>query len=313
MSDEQAKPTKVSLGLIILLLLALMIVVGFFVPPLLEPGMGTGAVTLAWLIIGLLMLLAFGYIGKSSDKGWLGVLIDNRNMMSLSRLQIILWTVVLVSAIFTVSLARINDSIFDAKAYDCEEMAREAKEGEEVDCADPIGIQLPAVLWALMGISITTAVGSPMIKAAKAERTADQDRNRENVAATRDRSSTAAPPATYDRAMRSVKTDAPEDTTQNVGVMVKKETWQDARFSDMFKGEEISTYKYVDVAKVQNFFFTIITIIAYTVALASGISLAESIAKFYAFPDVPGGLLAMIGISHGGYLTAKAFTHTTPE
>ena len=102
--------------------------------------MGTGAVALAWLIIGLLMLLAFGYIGKSSDKGWLGVLIDNRNMMSLSRLQIILCTV----------------------------------------------------------------------------------------------------------------------------------------------------------------------------ALASGISAAE-ISKFYAFPDVPAGLLAMIGISHGGYLTAKAFTHTTPE
>jgi len=79
MSDELTKPTKVSLGWIILLLLALMIVVGFFVPPLFAPGMETGAVTLAWLIIGLLMLLAFGYIGKSSDKGWLGVLIDNRN------------------------------------------------------------------------------------------------------------------------------------------------------------------------------------------------------------------------------------------
>ena len=113
--------------------------------------------------------------------------------------------------------------------------------------------------------------------------------------------------------MSTVKGDAPEDTTQNVGVMVKKEKWQDARFSDMFKGEEVATYKYVDVAKVQNFFFTIITIIAYTVALASGISAAESISKFYAFPDVPAGLLAMIGISHGGYLTDKALTHTTPE
>jgi len=41
-------------------------------------------------------------------------------------------------------------------------------------------------------------------------------------------------------------------------------------------------------------------------------STAGSIAKFFMFPDLPSGLVAIISISHTGYLTDKAFTHSTP-
>jgi hypothetical protein len=78
-------------------------------------------------------------------------------------------------------------------------------------------------------------------------------------------------------------------------------------------GEEVGTFMYVDIAKVQNFFFTIVAVVAYSVALAAAMSAAAGISKFFAFPDLPAGLIAIISISHGGYLTDKAFTHTTPD
>jgi hypothetical protein len=77
-------------------------------------------------------------------------------------------------------------------------------------------------------------------------------------------------------------------------------------------GEEVSNFMYVDIPKVQNFFFTIVAVIAYVVALAVAMSTTKSIPAFFAFPDLPAGLIAVISISHGGYLTDKAFTHTTP-
>ena len=292
------------------------VIVGFLLPSRLgtlvnSPGIG---LMLTWLGVAILMFIIIGFIGKSLNKGGWGVLIDNRNMMSLSRLQIVLWTVVILSAFLTVGLARVSDSRFNPDGYFYEPAETSEEETkQEPTWADPLGIQLPPLLWALMGISVTSAVGSPLLKAAKAQRTAGEDRRRTRAAMKLTIDGEQSKIATYDAVLTEVTRDLPpEKSLDNQGALVKKKKWQDAMFSDIFMGEEVSNFMYVDIAKVQNFFFTMITVLAYTVALAVAMLTASSIAEFIAFPDLPAGLIAVISISHGGYLTDKAFTHSTP-
>jgi hypothetical protein len=59
-----------------------------------------------WAIVALLMFFIIWAIGASLGKGLIGALIDPlTNTMSLSRLQIILWTWVILSAFVTIALA----------------------------------------------------------------------------------------------------------------------------------------------------------------------------------------------------------------
>jgi hypothetical protein len=76
-------------------------------------------------------------------------------------------------------------------------------------------------------------------------------------------------------------------------------------------GDEVANFGYVDVAKMQNLFFTVVAAVAYTVALVSALS-AGPIAQVIAFPDPTAGLVALIGISHAGYLADHAVVHSVP-
>jgi hypothetical protein len=151
-----------------------------------------------------------------------------------------------------------------------------------------------------------------VLKAAKAQRTAEEDRARLRAAKKQGLKPSEA--ASFGQTLKEAKEDQPQgDALEHEGALVKKDKWTDARFADVFMGEEVASFMYVDIPKVQNFFFTIVAVVAYSVALAVAMSNAASIADFFAFPDLPGGLIAVISISHGGYLTDKAFTHATPD
>lgn len=103
-----------------------------------------------WLITMVLMA-AFGVIvGYGVTGYWRGILIDGRNKMSLSRLQILIWTLVILSALFTAILT--NASL-----------------GWE----SPLDIVVPQQLWVLMGISTAAAVGTPLVLSNKASVKAD--------------------------------------------------------------------------------------------------------------------------------------------
>jgi hypothetical protein len=319
--DANQQNDKQKPGMGILVFLALIIVAGLLLPGVLgslvkdrngEPSPGAG-LALTWLVVAIFMLFIIGSIGISLNKGRGGVLIDPAtNMMSLSRLQIVLWTWVVLSAFVTVALARVGDSISNSAGY-CNP-AQGQQEGE-VTCADPLGVQLPPLLWTLMGISVTSAVASPLLKAGKAQRTEGDDQRRMREASKRKSRGEPDELATYRDALKNRTRDDPElaRDLRNEGVLVKKSHWTLAKFSDVFMGEEVTNFMYVDVAKVQNLFFTVIAVTAYTVALAVEMSISGSIAGFFLFPDLPAGLMAVISISHGGYLTDKAFPHSTPE
>ena len=281
----------------------------------------------AWLIILACLIVAFGIIGLSRGMGLSGILIDaGRNMMSLSRLQIVLWTCVILSAFLTTALGRIGDYAYKPSGYECPPPAEGSEAPAIPECAEPLGIQLPAVLWGLMGISVTTAVASPLLKANKTQRTAEQDRIQkekakqppQTVMGAQGATVTVSPPTavTYAAVLdqrKAANEPVVENAQDSVGVMVRKTSWREASFADVFTGEEVTTFGYVDMAKVQNFFFTVIAVIAYGVMLGSLMAVAgNSVAGFFVFPDPTDGLLALLAISHAGYLVDKPFTHSTP-
>ncbi len=59
-----------------------------------------------WFIVSIVILVAFLSCGLRICRRPLGILIDAQNRMSLSRLQIVLWSWLLISAFFSIALAR---------------------------------------------------------------------------------------------------------------------------------------------------------------------------------------------------------------
>ena len=86
------------------------------------------------IVIGILL----GLIGAMIKRHPLGILIDPRNKLSLSRLQVVLWTLLILSAFSGIAL----------------------QEGK--------AIYMAPELWALMAISTGSAAGAIIIKSTKA-------------------------------------------------------------------------------------------------------------------------------------------------
>jgi hypothetical protein len=214
------------------------------------------------------MGLVFIIVGRGVTGSASGLLIDSRNKMSLSRFQMTLWTLVVLSGYLTGALANIFKG-----------------------ANDPLAIALQPELWILMGISTTSLVGSPLIKSTKETKQPDG----------------AEKAGTFKllAAQRGI-TDF-----ETKGLIVVNTKPENASWSDMFGGEETGNAAHLDLAKVQMFFFTIILVLTYAVALGK---------MFYEMPDVikdlpnlSSGMTTLLGISHAGYLTNKGIPHSETQ
>src|SRR5262249_54820312 len=83
-------------------------------------------------------------VGEGVSGRPLGLLVDERKKMSVSRLQMVLWTVVILSGLLTIALSNIGQRDQTALA-----------------------ITVPPQVWALLGISTTSLIGSPLLKTNK--------------------------------------------------------------------------------------------------------------------------------------------------
>jgi hypothetical protein len=100
---------------------------------------------LTWLVMFVILAVFTFGVGRALTGTWKSLLIDERNMQSLSRLQLMLWTWLVISAIATAAAWNIH-----------------------IDADDPLGIHVPEELWILLGISAATLVGSNLIKTQQA-------------------------------------------------------------------------------------------------------------------------------------------------
>lgn len=221
-----------------------------------------------WMAMMGFLTLFILVAGKGVTGRFAGVLIDERNRFSLSRLQMVMWTILILSAYIVAVLINIH-------------------RGQE----NPTHIGLDETLWALMGIATTSLVGSPLIKSTKSGTSTDLV--------------TSPPQDQQVRRFELLKQrGVPTEGLEVDGQLIANKDPKDASWADLFRGDDVATAFSLDLSKVQMFYFTIITLLVYGAALSS---LFESNAVgIKEFPDLSGGMIALLGISHAGYLTSKA-------
>ena len=122
------------------------------------------------------MLAMLGLIGRAAANVWLGALIDFTNTMSLSRLQVTLWTVIVLSAYLVISIPRIFGSMTPIEQLSPDdpflEQCEEGKSAEfhptVADCGGgPLQITFPPEVLLAMGISLAAFAGWHLIQGAK--------------------------------------------------------------------------------------------------------------------------------------------------
>lgn len=212
------------------------------------------------MILGL--MAAFALVNGHGIAGvrW-GILIDNRDRMSLSRLQMLAWMLLILSAVLTAILGNVSSG-----------------------SASPMDIQIPSQLWILLGISTTTAVSAPALLNNKRPKQPD-DKEMEKTTAELMTQGHAGPD--------------PDEAS----VVLRNASIQDARWSDLLKGDESGNASSVDLGKLQMFYFTFILVCGYGAALYA---MFKGPATVTALPPVQDGMNVMLGISQVGYLASKA-------
>jgi hypothetical protein len=246
--------------------LVFMVAAGWFAPA----GLNFVLVTLSLLLV--MVLLGYAATGCAS-----GILVNERNLMSLSRFQTVIWTVTVLGAYLTFALVRIRM------------MATGVAGGSPIE--DPLAIQMDWHLWALLGLSTTSLVGAPLILSTKK----DQE---------------PQPSATEKSARMANESTSTMDANRQ-GTLYANGKMSDARMTDMFEGDELMNTARLDLAKVQMFYFTIIAAICFFVMVFKALLVGAS--NLDHLPVLPDGLVAILGISHAGYLTSKGIGHTPAQ
>jgi hypothetical protein len=141
---------------------------------------------LLWFVILAILAGALLVIGRIGNEQWLGVLINPQFHMSLSRLQIVLWTLLVLSAYITIAIHRLSGNLaaMDANAIaDCTKTLGRAPASAE-DCGGgAINITLPPELLLAMGISAASFAGTSIIQSAKKGKTLDVGSKSDLIAA----------------------------------------------------------------------------------------------------------------------------------
>ena len=83
--------------------------VGLMVPIAWYLNHGWNFVAVMVLMLLFMITLGLGISGRPA-----GILVNEQNLMSLSRFQLVVWTVILLSAYLTMALERVHDNIPDA-------------------------------------------------------------------------------------------------------------------------------------------------------------------------------------------------------
>lgn len=290
---------------------------------------------MAWVAL-VLLISAFIYkLGEYNLCRPMGIFINERNVMSLSRMQIIAWTLVIVSALLVMVFVRL--------IY-----------GEP----DPFGIMIDWHIWAVLGLSASAAVGAPLINSTKSqtepagtdEKTlnqaeAEKDRanndlkKKENEADSarknkseniqnldneikaasieaRNKQTEAENLALYPQAVndiaKTLKKSPAEVEKSRDGLLYGNTDPYEARFTDIFEGDELENATYIDISKVQMFWFSVIAIGGYTI-LVMNMFYANSPINLDSFPAFSDGFVAILAVSHATYLGGKSVTKTKPE
>ena len=207
--------------LVRLVLIALVIAAPLLLFSLLEvsPKARIGAFACTLLgMVGLLVMSGLVVQGRT-----LGVLVDERNRYSLARLQITLWTSVIVATLYTVMLSNLMRA---------------------GDWAKALNIDMDLNLVLVMGFSLATFTTAPLALSRKSAEAANADDAAKKV-------------------QRLKETQELQDVPVVEGKLVVKQSPRDARLADFVRSEEVNTVNTVDLARTQMLIISIVVVLAY--------------------------------------------------
>jgi hypothetical protein len=223
----------------------------------------------SWLYLGLTVAFGAGILiaGRELTSRWSGVLVDPaKNRMSLTQLQMFLWTVLFVSS-WTTSVF-INLSMNNAN---------------DNSAIDALGVAVPGEFIVLMGITATGLVGSKLVLNQKAAANGIKVEGGADIAARAAAGGTVANPDPERRVLRA----------------------QRPQWRDLFQGDTVRSANELDFGKVQLFYITVTLLIGYGLVVADSFA-NVSAAGIQTLPVFNQAFLILLGISHAGYLTVKA-------
>lgn len=221
-----------------------------------------------FVVVTILLFLLMLQIGRAIVGLPFGVLISDLNVVSLARFQMVIWTVLILSAYLAHAFARI-------------------RKGDGMQALD---IAIDSNLWILMGISTTSLVASPLILNTKKAEDPDEGVVAKTAASSGEAAATVA--------------------TNSQGIVYANSSKSDARLTDMFQGDELGNTTHVDLAKVQMFYFTIIAAVVFFAAVLHNMLGGGDLTRL---PTLSEGFVALLGISHAGYLGSKGVDHTPTQ
>ena len=196
----------------------------------------------AWLGSAALLLGFAAVVGHGVTGCYRGAVVDRRNRVSLARIQVGAWSILVLSALYAAILVNLG-----------------------ADDASPLSLTIPSELWLAMGVSTGSFVASPLV-------------------------------------LKTAKRKGDIATHDSIG----KSTWL-----DLFRGEEDDNSCWVDLSRIQLFFFTFFLVLLYGVALASTFWKRHPVV--HSLPAMNEALVVLLAVSHAGYLTKKAVPKAKPD
>jgi hypothetical protein len=195
-----------------------------------------------WTFLGLAaLLLIFAALVGWGITGHVGGLLEDPmkgRRMSLSRLQALAWTFLVIAAYLNAFIVNIAGNF-----------------------QDPLNVAIPGELLVAMGISIGSLAGAKIVLAVK------ESKN---------------PPGAEPAVVKS----------------------QSPRWSDLFQGDTPETADSLDLGKIQMFYITIALVLGYGIVVAA--KFAHVKGGISTLPNLDPAFVALLAISHAGYLTTKA-------
>ncbi|WP_213956932.1 hypothetical protein [Variovorax sp. dw_954] len=209
-----------------------------------------------------------------------GILWTSRNTYSLSRLQLTLWTWIVLSALMTTVICRMYYLLLPRGTG---------------GFAGAMNVVIPAELLQVMGISIASATLTPLILSAKSQPSP-------SITAQPDAVSTAQLDAAADRIGAPI---------QALGSVMVRDANFPPLFIDLFQGDEIGKAGLVDIGKVQQAIVSLVLIVGYLCILINLFATGDAqatpkVAGTTELPPLSSAVVYLLGISHAGYLALKA-------
>ncbi|WP_458764646.1 hypothetical protein [Cupriavidus basilensis] len=207
----------------------------------------------------------------------LGLIESGRNTFSLSRLQMSMWTVLILSALMAVAVCR-GWGLMGKASW-----------------STALNIDIPDELFEVMGISFFSAAAVPSILALKSQPSSTPTQAQLDASRAR----------------------AGEATLGAIGSVIQRPLSENPRLSDLVRGDDVATAGTIDVSKVQQLLITALLIAVYFAMLVNlfhtGSAADAVVAGTTNMPPFTPKFVNLLALSHAGYLVYKAAPRTAPD